>query len=163
MSTIEIRYSEPQDLPQLFAIDQTIWNTTNSPGPIRLKSLVAYGQHYPAGSQLVAVRGTQVLGMISRNPQSPYPSMHRTWNIGIGVAQTAQHQGVGSRLMTALKTEARRQGIHRIELNVLATNLAARQFYAQQGFQVEGRARDAFYLNGHYVDDYSLAYLIDPS
>lgn len=163
MPTIEIRYSEPQDLPQLFAIDQTIWNPTNSPGPLRLKSLPAYRQHYPAGSQLVAVRGTQVLGMISWNPQSPYPSMRRTWDIGIGVAQAAQHQGVGSQLMTALKTEARRQGIHRIELNVLATNLAARQFYAQQGFQVEGRARDAFYLNGHYVDDFSLAYLIEPS
>lgn len=163
MSAIKIRYSESQDLPQLFAIDQIIWNTTNSPGPSRLNSLAAYGQHYPAGSQLVAVRGTRVLGMISWNPQSPYPSMHRTWNIGIGVAPVAQHQGVGSQLMTALKAEARRRGIHRIELNVLATNLNARQFYAQQGFQVEGRARDAFYLNGHYVDDYSLAYLIESS
>ncbi|GEO68313.1 GNAT family N-acetyltransferase [Levilactobacillus acidifarinae] len=163
MLTVKIRYSETQDLAQLFAIDHTIWNSTNSPGPVRLKSLAAYGQRYPAGSQLVAVRGTQVLGMISWNPQSPYPSMHRTWNIGIGVAQNVQHQGVGGRLMTALKAEARRQGIHRIELNVLATNQVARQFYTQQGFQVEGRARDAFYLNGHYVDDYSLAYLIEPS
>ncbi|WP_147007653.1 GNAT family N-acetyltransferase [Levilactobacillus spicheri] len=49
--------------------------------------------------------------------------MHRTWNIGIGVAQNMQQQGVGGQLMAALKAEARRQGIHRIELNVLATKM----------------------------------------
>ncbi|ETY75684.1 GNAT family N-acetyltransferase [Lactiplantibacillus fabifermentans] len=160
MTPISYRYSTSADLPALLAIDQTIWNVTNSPGPSRVTTLADYQQANPVGSQLVAVRGTQVLGMISWNPQPPFESMRYTWNIGIGVALTAQHQGVGSGLMQALKLAAKQQGIHRIELRVLATNTTARQFYAQQGFEVEGVARDAFYLNGRFIDDYSLAYLI---
>lgn len=162
MQPLVIRYSQAADLAGLFKIDQEIWTPLNSPGPFLSQTLRDYQQHYPVGSQLVAVRGHTVLGMISWNPASPYPSMHRTWDIGIGVAKTAQHQGVGKQLMTGLKREARRRGIHRIQLNVLATNVAARQFYAQQGFQVESCARDAFFIDGHYVDDYGLAYLLKP-
>ncbi|AVK64162.1 hypothetical protein C5Z26_08565 [Lactobacillus sp. CBA3606] len=158
---ITYRYSVAADLPALFAIDQTIWNSQNSPGPILAKDLAAYTQNYPSGSQLVAVQDEQILGMISWNPMPPFMSMRFTWDIGIGILPQAQHQGVGRGLMTKLKAEARRLGIHRLELRVLATNLVARQFYAQLGFQVESVAREAFYLDGHFVDDYGLAYLID--
>lgn len=161
LSEIEIRYSTEADLPGLFAIDQQIWDSKNSPGPILAKTLTAYATNYPAGSQLVAVTGTQVLGMISWNPLPPFVSARFTWDIGIGVATAAQHQGVGQQLMRRLKLEAQQRGIHRIELNVLSTNPAARQFYAQQGFQVEGVSRGAFYLDGQFVDDYSLAILLD--
>lgn len=161
MLEIKIRYSTEADLPGLFAIDQQIWTTQNSPGPVLASTLTEYGCHYPAGSQLVAVKGQQVLGMISWNPVPPFASARFTWDIGIGISPTAQHQGVGRQLMTELKQQARQSGIHRIELRVLATNLVARQFYAQQGFQVEGVGRDAFYLDGRFVDDYSLAYLLD--
>ena len=161
MTEIKIRYSTEADLPGLFAIDQQIWNPTNSPGPILARTLAEYTSNYPAGSQLVAVDGDRVLGMISWNPLPPFTSARFTWDIGIGVSPLAQHQGVGRQLMTKLKAEARARGIHRIELRVLSTNLVARQFYAQQGFQVEGVGRDAFYLEGQFVDDYSLAVLLD--
>lgn len=161
MTQIKIRYSIEADLPGLFAIDQQIWNAKNSPGPILARTLTDYANNYPAGSQLVAVVGNQVLGMISWNPLPPFSSARFTWDIGIGVSPMAQHQGVGRQLMSRLKTEAKARGIHRIELRVLSTNLVARQFYAQQGFQVEGVGRDAFYLDGRFVDDYSLAVLLD--
>lgn len=161
MVTANCRLSRTADLPALLAIDQTIWNTQNSPGPVLARDLVSYAQSYPAGSQLVAEVAGQVVGMISWNPLPPFASARYTWDIGIGVAKTAQHQGVGHQLMQALKASAREQGIHRIALRVLATNHAARQFYAQQGFQVESVAREAFYLDGQFVDDYGLAYLLD--
>jgi len=160
LTKIEIRYSTKADLPGLFAIDQRIWTTENSPGPILARTLSDYASNYPVGSQLVAVADQQVLGMISWNPLPPFTSARYTWDIGIGVSPDAQHQGVGHRLMTELKSEAKRHGIHRIELRVLSTNTVARQFYAQQGFQVEGVNRDAFFLAGKFVDDYGLAYLM---
>ncbi|VDG22797.1 GNAT family N-acetyltransferase [Lactiplantibacillus mudanjiangensis] len=160
MNKISYRWSKVTDLPALFAIDQTIWNATNTPVPMIDTTLEDYVDRYPVGSQLVAVQGNQVVGMISWNALPPYPAFNQTWDIGIGVAQTAQHQGIGQGLMTALKAAAREQHIHRIQLQVLGTNWSARQFYAQQGFQVEGVAREAFWLQGQFVDDYRLAYLV---
>ncbi|MFC6180817.1 GNAT family N-acetyltransferase [Lactiplantibacillus daowaiensis] len=160
MAAVACRWSQPADLPILYRIDQTIWTSENTPVPATDLTLTEYATRYPAGSQLVAEIAGQVVGMISWNPQPALPAWRYTWEIGIGVALTAQHQGVGQSLMSALKQTAKRAGIHRISLRVLGTNQAARQFYAQQGFQVEGVLRDAFWLNGHFVDDYQLAYLV---
>jgi len=161
MATVMCHFSTAADLPALFAIDQTIWNSQNSPGPFSIPDLAAYARTYPVGNQLVAELKGQAVGMISWNPLPPFESARYTWDIGIGVAANAQHHGVGQSLMQAVKLAAKQQGIHRIQLRVLSTNHQARQFYAQQGFQIESVAREAFYIDGQFVDDYGLAYLLD--
>ena len=43
-------------------------------------------------------------------------------------------------------------GLHRVELQVLATNPRAIRAYEKAGFEVEGRRRDAAFVGGNYVD-----------
>lgn len=58
---------------------------------------------------------------------------------GIFVAQDARGQGVGTSLLSAIKAEARRSGMHEVQLDVIDTNPRARTLYEREGFQVVGR------------------------
>ena len=49
--------------------------------------------------------------------------------------------------------------LHRIELDVLTTNIAAQKLYEKCGFVKEGIRRKAVYKNGAFVDMYIYAIL----
>lgn len=57
---------------------------------------------------------------------------------GIFVAPDARGKGVGSALLKAIITEARRQGYREVRLDVINTNPRARALYERIGFQPVG-------------------------
>lgn len=59
------------------------------------------------------------------------------------------------RTLTAYLFEQR--GLHRLELSVIETNLAARRLYERLGFQVEGTLRDHLFLDDAYHDEILMA------
>jgi len=65
----------------------------------------------------------------------------------IGVAVQHQRKGLASELLAELLREARAEGVHRVLLEVSATNLAAVEFYRAHGFVTIDR-RSAYYRNG---------------
>lgn len=53
---------------------------------------------------------------------------------GIFVAETARGKGVGSALLSAIKSEAATRGLSQVRLDVINTNPRARRLYERQGF-----------------------------
>lgn len=66
-------------------------------------------------------------------------------------------------LIEALADRARGADIRRLTLRVLSTNAPARALYKRAGFEVEGVLREAFWLEGAYVDDVLMGLRPDPS
>ena len=80
--------------------------------------------------------------------------------LGISVTPTAQGQGVGTALMTALCDYADNWlALLRIELTVYTDNEVAQRLYRKFGFELEGTFRAYALRDGVYVDAHSMARL----
>lgn len=80
----------------------------------------------------------------------------------VGVRKELARQGIGQRLFQALERWARPHGIHRLELTVVVSNMAAVSLYKKVGFTVEGTRRHALRVSQEFVDEYYMAKLISP-
>lgn len=69
-----------------------------------------------------------------------------------------RHQ-LGSRLVKAAIEHARRSGIRRLELTVIAQNLPARQLYDKHGFQLEGTLRENHFNGTGFSDELMMSRL----
>jgi predicted nuclease with RNAse H fold len=72
---------------------------------------------------------------------------------GLAVDPDRQGEGIGAALLDAAIALARDRGARRLVLRVLSGNAVARRLYEGRGFRLEGARRDAFLLDGAYVDD----------
>jgi RimJ/RimL family protein N-acetyltransferase len=81
--------------------------------------------------------------------------------IVIGILQDFTGQGIGTQLFLALEDWAHRQHIHRLELTVMTHNKAGIALYKKQGFEIEGMKRHSMLVNGHYVDEFYMAKLLE--
>ena len=109
---------------------------------------------------LVAVDAGQLVGYIS----GLGGDCRRNWktvHIVIGILQSYSGQGIGKRMFQALEEWAVKQGLHRLELTVMAHNQRGIALYQRMGFQVEGVKRDDLFVDGGYVDQYMMAKLLD--
>lgn len=74
------------------------------------------------------------------------------FGIAIGVRECWDH-GHGTEATRLIADYAfRRLNLHRVELDVAADNPRARRVYERIGYQLEGVKRDAYYVDGAYVD-----------
>ena len=72
--------------------------------------------------------------------------------LGMGVRKDARGRGLGSALMDACIVQARSLGLEKIELEVFASNEAARALYAKKGFFEEGTRLKKRKFEGRYDD-----------
>jgi RimJ/RimL family protein N-acetyltransferase len=82
-------------------------------------------------------------------------------HIIIGILQAFTGQGIGTKLFQSLEEWAHQQHMHRLELTVMAHNKAGVALYKKQGFEIEGTKRHSLLVNGHFVDEYYMAKLLD--
>jgi hypothetical protein len=99
-----------------------------------------------AGDEPV-LRGLEVTTWSPRSSPGPPPDPDRPVLARYGVGN------VLVALIDAAIARARERGARRLVLRVLSSNDAARRLYASRGFEVEGGRRDAFLLEGGYIDD----------
>jgi RimJ/RimL family protein N-acetyltransferase len=92
-------------------------------------------------------------GNFRRNRHSAY--------IVIGILQAFTGRGLGKQLFMEIEKWARRQGIHRLELTVMAHNERGVRLYRKMGFEMEGIRKHSLKVNGEYVDEYAMAKLLD--
>lgn len=78
----------------------------------------------------------------------------------MGLRQGARSQGWGERLLLTLIASAPGCGINRLELGVMAHNLAAHGLYRKCGFIDEGTRRNAYWLDTRHVDEIIMGLLL---
>lgn len=93
---------------------------------------------------LVAVRGAQVVGFCTVGPSrlaapDGYGELHT-----INILVTAQHQGLGRRLMAEAARTLQAMGFTGLTLSVLRDSPAGRMFYESLGGTLSGSHKDSF-------------------
>jgi ribosomal protein S18 acetylase RimI-like enzyme len=79
----------------------------------------------------------------------------------IGVARAHWRCGIGCRLLDELAAVAAARDVHRLELTVMAHNEAAIALYRGHGFIVEGRRVHALRVEDAWVDEVSMARILE--
>lgn len=158
---MEIRLSELKDYEGIVAIENAVWNDSNTPSVTTYNSVAEYILRFPTGSHLVAVENDEVLGMLGFHCPTGLAAHEKTWLLGIGVSPKAQGKGVGQQLVAGIKELAKFNGIHKLSLRVLGTNEGAIRFYLKNGFVKEGVLKEDFFISGHYVDDIFMGFIVE--
>jgi len=81
--------------------------------------------------------------------------------IAIGVHSKARGSGVGTKLFEHMHAWARNNHFHRLELMVLTNNVKAIFLFRKMGYKIEGTKQDAMWIDGRYIDEYSMTRFID--
>lgn len=160
---IDIRPSDPQDELALAGIDLATWSPDVTPAPAREPGAARFFKEGVRPEDvLVAETEGGVVGYVLLQQTIPLPSHSHVLDVnGLAVDPAYQGQGVGRRLVDAAKQEARRRGVRKLSLRVLAPNASARRLYESCGFTVEGVLRAEFMLEGQLVDDVLMGCRID--
>lgn len=81
-------------------------------------------------------------------------------HVAIAILQDFTGQGWGTKLMEKLESAAVKQGISRLELSVSVNNKKAIALYQKLGFELEGKRKGSFLIDGALEDDYMMAKII---
>lgn len=164
--TITIRRTSPKDataLARLMGDPAILGSLLQMPYPneqawqARLADNAAPGK--PDLSLVAEING-DVVGAADLHAMGIALRRRHAMGLGIVVARTAQGQGVGSALMTALCDYADRWlGVLRIELTVYTDNEVALRLYRKFGFEIEGTFKGYALRDGEYVDALAMARL----
>lgn len=153
LQDIELRLSTFSDAEAIMEIDKLVWDESTTPGQIKWNSRSHFLQTCPPGSQLVAAQNGVLCGYLGFAPPTPLPSNNHVYEINIAVHPDFQGYGVGIQLVSEVKELARQQGVRKLSLRVLSSNVRAISFYKRCGFVEQGRLVEEFFLQGNYVDD----------
>lgn len=91
-------------------------------------------------------------GRFARNRHEAY--------IVVGLLEKFTGKGIGTAFFEQLEDWAKKHRIHRLELTVMVHNRRGVGLYQKMGFTVEGIKRDSLFVDGAYVDEYSMAKLV---
>ncbi|MDH5481362.1 MAG: GNAT family N-acetyltransferase [Candidatus Bathyarchaeota archaeon] len=75
----------------------------------------------------------------------PHPRRKDTGDMAIYLHQDFHNVGLGTVMVTKLIELARKEGLHRIGLSVIADNKPAIRLYKKLGFKIEGVMKDTYF------------------
>jgi RimJ/RimL family protein N-acetyltransferase len=110
-------------------------------------------QRHPDAALFVAeVDVGRLVGRLSLM-RDPHPSSVHVADLGLMVASAYRRRGVGSALMQAAESWARRAGVSKLELHVFPHNAPAIALYEKLGYEREGVRRQHYSLpDGRHAD-----------
>lgn len=105
------------------------------------------------------IKDDEIVGFISLERKNIHRIRHCGY-IVIGILQSAVNRGYGGKLFERIIACAKENEIVRLELTVMKTNTPAIHLYKKIGFQVEGERKKSMYVDGVYVDEWTMYLLI---
>jgi RimJ/RimL family protein N-acetyltransferase len=75
--------------------------------------------------------------------------------IGMSIQKEFCGSGLGTEMMNYMLVQAKQMGFHRIDLTVRTFNEAGIKLYEKVGFEKVGLLKDAAFIDGEYVNEYS--------
>lgn len=166
--SLTLRRVKPADaaaIAEQFADPEVFAGTLQLPYPSEemwAQRIAGMNPPAPGSNEIVlaAVLADRPVGLAGLHPVGPSVRRRHVMSLGITVARSAQGQGVGQALMTALLDYADNWAqILRVELTVFHDNARAIRLYERHGFQHEGRMRADALRNGVYEDVLMMARL----
>ena len=158
--SVTIRHSEPSDyiaIRDIYAQPSCYAGTLQAPWPSEELWRKRLADPAANSYSLVAEIDGKIVGQIGMEVFSNHRRKHVA-NIGMGVSEDCQGQGIGSRLLESMLQLANNWlAVKRVELEVYTDNPAAKALYEKYGFIVEGTAKGYAFRNGEYVDVYLMA------
>jgi RimJ/RimL family protein N-acetyltransferase len=104
--------------------------------------------------------GGELVGFLRAQGESLRRVRHNLYLV-IGIRAAHAGRGLGSQLFAVMEAWARQRAIHRLHLTVMIHNERALALYQRVGFVIEGRHTHAIRLNDTYIDEYSMAKLLE--
>ncbi|MEZ5925345.1 MAG: GNAT family N-acetyltransferase [Hyphomicrobiaceae bacterium] len=120
--------------------------------PLRLMRKFVLGNLKKDYPHYLALDGDRVVGWSDITPVSDRETFAHRGVLGMGLLADYRGKGIGTALLGRAIAHARRIGFVRVELQVYADNTPAIGLYRKHGFVVEGRLKDAAYLDGQFRD-----------
>jgi RimJ/RimL family protein N-acetyltransferase len=169
-ASIRLRDALPTDAEELVPFRRELFGQTEfmlyGPGeytqtPAEAAAQIERMAQIPTCRSLIAEVDQQFVGMLGV-VGSPVPRVRHAGTLVLGVLRNSWGQGVATAMMTEAIRWAPTVGLSRLELFVMTTNTRAMALYERLGFNVEGRRRRAYVINGVAVDDYLMSYIFDP-
>ncbi|MFP7493262.1 GNAT family protein [Terribacillus saccharophilus] len=121
------------------------------------EQIIRTDQKEPTNLCLVACDGGKVVGYCRCEGHALRRLSHQV-TFGIAIMKNHWGYGIGRKMLGKVITWAEKQGIHKINLSVLAINRRAILLYESYGFQIEGCLRDDRRLSdGKYHDTLLMA------
>ncbi|MBN8591729.1 MAG: GNAT family N-acetyltransferase [Anaerolineae bacterium] len=172
MPNYTLRTAVPDDAQSIIdylgaLADEPYNNTSLSPGerPYTLEAerkIIVDMEAAPNSLMLLAVDPQgQMVGLATLAGGSR-AAVYHTAVIGLSLRPEWRGQGIGTELMRGLIDYARQGGVlKRLELLVLTSNERGIHIYRKLGFVEEGIHKGRLFKDGAYVDDLSMALLLD--
>jgi ribosomal protein S18 acetylase RimI-like enzyme len=152
-----IRGARAGDEAALRRLDAATWSPRVTPGPPPDPDR-PFLDRFGADNVLVAAACEEVVGYLILGPWVALESAAHVAEVhGLAVTPERQGEGIAARLLAAAIERCRRECVRRLVLRVLSTNPGAIRLYERHGFEVEGVQREAFLLDGAYIDDLLMA------
>jgi putative acetyltransferase len=112
---------------------------------------------------LVAIFDDKIIGHAHIH-KFPRPRRRGTGDLIIYLHQDLHNVGLGTAMLTRLIELAKKEGLHRIGLSVIADNKRAIRLYQKLGFEIEGAMRDAYFgEDGEYHDELVMGLILTSS
>lgn len=158
---LRVRPATQDDDAVLLQLDRFGWPPGTGFPSFRKQALAQesfFDERHSPESHLVAELNGAVVGYIRIELGRDIPEAQHVYGIfGLVVAESARRLGAARALLDAAEQYARSRGGRKLFLHVLATNPPAQRLYQRHGYVVEGRHREAFLIDGGYVDDITMA------
>jgi RimJ/RimL family protein N-acetyltransferase len=164
---VTLRAIVPDDLEALFALesDLTTWELRQPTPPIPLdRAAWEEGMRARLAEDDGAVRfAIDADGsFVGRCALMSVDRLARHADVSIALTADARGRGFGTDALRVLARFAfERHNLHRLQVEVLATNGAAIACYRKVGFVEEGRRRQNAWVDGRYEDDLIMGLLRD--
>lgn len=157
---VKVRPAVLDDEAALLKVEKSAWDSSSGFPSLRDPDATKF---FDVGYRRVEIHHVaeydgEVVGYARLAPSSDRSESAHVLGIhGLAVAPWARRFGVATALMDGVEVEARRRGARKIALGVLGHNDKAMRLYQRCGYQIEGRLREEFYIDGAYVDDLVMA------
>jgi RimJ/RimL family protein N-acetyltransferase len=111
---------------------------------------------------LVATFDTRIIGGLGFVGQQAEFTKH-SGQIGMSIQQAFTNSGLGTAMLEYALQIAKDFDFHRVDLSVRTYNKPGIALYEKVGFKRIGLLKDAAFINGEYVDEYSYQLILDSS
>jgi RimJ/RimL family protein N-acetyltransferase len=151
---VTVRFLTVDDKDRLFHMFSSMSDKALewSMAPYTIESIQRWIDNIKNSIPLVAEYKNKIVGYTSVY-KSPHPRRKGVGDQLIYLHQDFHNVGLGTAMMEKLLQLAKKEGMHKIDLYVIADNQVAIHLYKKFGFQTEGVSRDSFFgSDGKYHD-----------